>query len=411
MAVFWFLATLMTAVALAFVLVPLLRPRALRGPSEAESNLAVLRGQRREIEADVANGILPAAARDEALADLVERAQADLAAPDDLPKTFAREPWLATAIAVALPAFAFGTYLWLGMPAAADSRLLARGADRIDDAKIVAMVESLAKKVRDRPDDATGWALLARSMAALGRFPEASDAYAHLVKIAPGDPQILADYADALGMAQGGTLAGRPAELAKQALAIDPKHRKALALAGTAAMDAGDYASALQHWQALGAELTLGSEDELQVRAILDEVRLKATAAGKPLPAPPKGSAPSVPAATASISGSVSIAPQVASRLDGSETLFVFAREEGGPRMPLAVIRGSARQLPMVFALDDSMAMAPTARISQAKSVRVEARVSRSGSATPQPGDLAGMSAIVKPGARDVRVVVDKVLP
>jgi cytochrome c-type biogenesis protein CcmH len=341
----------------------------------------------------------------------VDRAQADLAAPDDHPRTVTREPWLAAAIAVALPAFAFGTYLQLGMPAAADSRLLARSADRIDDARIVAMVESLAKKVRDRPDDATGWALLARSMAALGRFPEASDAYAHLVKIAPGDPQILADYADALGMAQGGTLAGRPAELAKQALAIDPKHRKALALAGTAAMDAGDYATALQHWQALGAELAPGSEDELQVRAILDEVRLKATAAGKPLPAPPKGPAPSILAATASISGSVSIAPQVSSRLDGSETLFVFAREEGGPRMPLAVLRGSARQLPMAFALDDSMAMAPTARISQAKSVRVEARISRSGSANPQPGDLAGMSSIVKPGARDVRVVVDKVLP
>jgi cytochrome c-type biogenesis protein CcmH len=411
MAVFWILATLMTAVALAFVLVPLLRPRPLRGPSEAESNLAVLRGQRREIEADIANGTLSAAERDEALAELVERAQADLAAPDDHPGTSAQQPWLAAAIAVALPAFAFGTYLALGMPAAADSRLLARGADRIDDARIVAMVESLAKKVRDRPDDATGWALLARSMAALGRFPEASDAYAHLVKIAPGDPQILADYADALGMAQGGTLAGHPAELAKQALAIDPKHRKALALAGTAAMDAGDYASALQHWQALGAELTPGSEDELQVRAILDEVRLKAAASGKPLAAPAKGPAPSVPAAATSISGSVAIAPQVASRIDGSETLFVFAREEGGPRMPLAVLRGSARQLPMVFALDDSMAMAPTARISQAKSVRVEARISRSGSANPQPGDLAGMSAAVKPGARDVRVVVDKVLP
>src|SRR5262249_8893236 len=139
----------------------------------------------------------------------------------------------------------------------------------------------------------------------------------------------------------------------------------------------------------------------------------------KPLPevpkalasAPGRSSAPPPAAAGASIGGSISIAPQVASKIDGSETLFVFAREEGGPRMPLAVLKASARQLPLVFALDDSMAMTPAGRISQARSVRVEARISRSGSATPQPGDLTGTSAVVKPGTRDVKIVVDRVLP
>jgi len=416
MVVFWILAALMTAVALAFVLVPMLHPRALRGPSQSESNLAVLRAQRREIEADVANGTLPADVREEALAELVDRAQADLSTPDASVPSQGKRPWLAAAVvAVALPALAFGTYVAMGTPAAADPRLLARGTDRIDDARIVAMVESLAKKVRERPDDREGWALLARSMAALGRFQEATQAYAHLAKLAPTDPQVLADYADALGMAQGGTLAGRPAELARQALSIDPKHRKALALVATASMDAGDYAGATKHWQSLAAELTPGSEDELQVRAILDEVRLKAAASGRAIPEPPKAQtsvAMTAPgSAAASISGSVSIAPAIAAKVDGSETLFVFARAEGGPRVPLAVMRATARQLPMVFALDDTMAMAPNARISQARAVRVEARISRSGNATPQPGDLVGASAVVKPGARDVRVVVDKALP
>ncbi len=416
MVVFWILAALMTALALAFVLVPMLRARALRGPSQSESNLAVLRGQRREIEADIANGTLPADVREEALAELVDRAQADLSTPDPTTPAQLRPPWLAAAaIAVALPLLAFGTYVAMGTPAATDPKLLARGADKIDDARIVAMVESLAKKVRARPDDAQGWALLARSMAALGRFKESAQAYEHLAKLAPTDPQVLADYADALGMAQGGTLAGRPAELAGQALSIDPKHRKALALAATAAMDAGDYPGATKHWQVLTAELTPGSEDELQVRAILDEIKLKAAAAGQALPQPSK-KAPMVAATTpaaaaASVSGSVSIAPAIASKVDGTETLWVFARAEGGSRMPLAVLRATARQLPMVFALDDTMAMAPTARISQAQAVRVEARISRSGNATPQPGDLVGASAVVKPGARDVKVVVDKVQP
>src|SRR5258706_11127518 len=129
-------------------------------------------------------------------------------------------------------------------------------------------------------------------------------------------------------MAQGGTLAGRPTELAGQALSIDPKHRKALALAATAAMDAGDYPGARKHWQALAAELTPGSEDELQVRAILDEIKLKAAAAGQALPQPSKQAAKiaaTAPAAAAvSVSGSVSIAPAIAAKGEGTETLWGF---------------------------------------------------------------------------------------
>ena len=240
MALFWILASLMTVLALAFVLVPLLRGRARTGPSAREANLAALRAQRGEIDADVANGTLAASAREEALAELVDRAQADLAASGEAAPIAATKPWATAAIvAVALPAVAFGTYLALGAPAAIDPRVAAPAAAAAapDEAQITAMVESLALKVRERPDDAQGWALLARSMGALGRFRESADAYEHLVKLVPNEPQVLADYADALGMAQGRSLAGRPYELAREALAIDPKHHKALALAGTAAID------------------------------------------------------------------------------------------------------------------------------------------------------------------------------
>jgi cytochrome c-type biogenesis protein CcmH len=111
------------------------------------------------------------------------------------------------------------------------------------------------------------------------------------------------------------------------------------------------------------------------------------------------------------VTGSVALAPEIASRVSGGETLFIFARSEGGPRVPLAVVRATASELPMKFALDDSQAMAPGVNLSSAQSVRIEARVSRSGNAAPQPGDLAGTSAVVKPGARDVKIVIDKVVP
>jgi len=413
MLLFWVLATLMTAVALAFVLVPLLRTHRPAAPSVRDANLDVLRGQRREIEADVASGVLPADARDEALAELVARAQADLPADATCAPRIERRPWIAAGlVALALPALTFGVYLAVGTPGASDAKNVARQeSPPHDDPQILAMVENLAKKVRERPDDVQGWSLLARSMAALGRFQEAADAYAHLAKLTPGDPQVLADYADALGMAQGRRLAGKPYELVKAALAIDPKHRKSLALAGTAAMDAGDFTGALRYWQTLAAELPPGSDDAQQVANIMEEVRQRAVALGQPVPkAPAVAVAP--PAATGkSLAGSVTVAPEIAAKVSRSDTLFIFARAEGGGRVPLAVMRGNAGQLPMSFALDDSMAMAPGNNLSSAQAVRVEARITRSGNATPQSGDLVGRSDVVKPGARDVKVVVNQVVP
>jgi cytochrome c-type biogenesis protein CcmH len=249
-------------------------------------------------------------------------------------------------------------------------------------------------------------------MAALGRFQESADAYEHLAKLVPNDPQILADWADALGMAQGRTLRGRPRELAMKALEADPNHQKALALAATAAMDAGEFAASLGYWQRIAVQLPPGSEDAAKLESILAEVRGRAAAAGKPVAAPTAvAKAPAAAAQPKSVSGSVALDSALTAKVTGGETLFVFARAEGGPRMPLAILRSSAKQLPLQFALDDTMAMSPASTISSAAAVRIEARISRSGNATPQPGDLVGVSEVVKPGARGVKIVVDRVLP
>lgn len=438
MAVFWILATLMTIAALAFVLVPLLRAPARAAPSRVAANLDVLRSQRREIEADIANGTLPADAREEALSELVGRAGSDLEAPAPTPaQPQARKPWTVAAIAaLAVPLVAFGTYLAVGNPRASEGVAVAAAPQPHDptDAQIIGMVDNLAKKVRERPADAQGWALLARSTAAIGRFAQSAEAYEQLAKLVPGDAQVLADYADSLGMAQGRSLRGRPYELSREALRIDPKNRKALALSGTAAADAGDFPAAIGYWQRLAAELPPESPDHAQVQNILAEMRGRASAAGKAVPAAPPALAKAAPAAPAkappaapakapesapaptassasSVTGSVTVAPAMAGNVSGSETLFIFARAENGPRVPLAVLRKSARELPLQFALDDSQAMSPGMNLSSVASVRIEARISRTGNAVPQPGDLVGSSGVIKPGARDVRIVVDKVVP
>ena len=409
MAVFWMLAALMTAVALAFVLVPLVRGRPPSGPTAVEANLEALRGQRRELEADIASGVVPAEARNEALAELIQRAEADLAAPTKAASTEQRTPWPAVAAAaIGIPVIAFGVYLAIGAPTAADPRVA--NAATMDTKNVADLVERLAQKVRERPDDAKGWALYARSTAALGRYEESAKAYEHVMGLIPGDAQVMADYADVLGMVQGRSLAGRPFEIVKNALMIDPRNTKALALAATAAMELGNFVESIGYWERLAALVPPGSDDEKEVREVIAELRTRAG-----IPAAAKSAVAQAPAPAAqpgkSVSGVVTVAPEIASKIASTDTLFVFARSEGGPRAPLAVLRGSAKELPLRFALDDTMAMSPQWSLSRASDVRIEARVSKSGNAAPQPGDVVGTSAVVKPGARDVRIVIDKVLP
>ena len=412
MAVFWTLAGLMTALALAFVLVPLLRARPPQGPSAMEANLEALRGQRRELEADIAAGIIPAEAREQALDELVRRADADLAANPPAVVADRAKPWIpAAVVGVFIPALAFGLYLAIGAPLAADPRIA--NAGNMDQKSVEELIDRLAIKVKERPDDARGWALLARSTAAMGRFDESARAFEHLAKLTPNDAQVLADYADALGMAQGQKLSGKPMELTQKALALEPTNKKALALAATASMEMGRNAEAISYWERLAALVTPGSDDEKEVQQVIAELRGTSAPPPAAMAAAPKSAAPSPVAGGAgkSVSGVVTVAPQLASRIAAGDTLFVFARAEGGPRAPLAVLRGSAKELPLRFALDDTMAMSPQWSLSKASDVRIEARVSKSGNAMPQPGDVTGMSGVVKPGAKDVRIVLDKVLP
>jgi cytochrome c-type biogenesis protein CcmH len=441
MVTFWLVAALLVAAALAFVLLPLLRSRSRSGPTLREANLAVLRGQRQEIENDVALGVLPRESRESALAELAARAEEDLTAAEAAFSAPTGRPWAVAAIfGVLIPAGAVGLYLWVGAPEATDpQRLAALKADAPPgDHQIEEMVQALEEKMKGRPDDAEGWLLLARSYAATGKMQKAAEAYARVAKLVPNDANILADYADALGASRGRNLSGEPTEIVMRALKADPTHPKALALAGTAKLNSGEFAESLTYWERLYAVVAPGSGDANQVREIIEDVRARAAAAGKPLPPskalaaapaapapaaagkaphPPMGtaaaSADKAPAAVPgkSVSGTVKLAPALAGKVTATDTLFIYARAETGSRIPLAILRGGAGELPKAFELDDSMGMTPTARLSATPSVVIEARVSKAGGAVAQPGDLIGTSAPVAPGAKGVAIVIDRAVP
>ena len=189
----------------------------------------------------------------------------------------------------------------------------------------------------------------------------------------------------------------------KQALKINPNQWKALAMAGTAAFDRKDYKGALVYWEQLLASLPPESQFRQTLTASIDEARQLGIRPGA-LPAP-------LPAAADGVRGTVSLSLALAASVKPTDTVFIFTRAAEGSRQPIAAVRRQVSELPAQFTLDDSQSMSAEMKLSSFREVVVGARISKSGSATPQSGDLQGISQKVKVGATDVAVVIDSVVP
>ena len=379
MILFGAIAALLAALVLARLFWP---ARARREVSARDANVSIYRDQLRELDADLAAGKIAREDHERSRLEVEHRALDDVAVSE----APARRPVVPWPVVMVIPVAAIAVYLLVGSP-----RIIDREAEQAVTAQqIESMVARLAAKLRDNPDDADGWKLLGRSYYVLGRFGESAAAYAHAATRAPRDAQLLADFADSLAMARGQTMLGEPEKLALRAVEIDPKNLKALALAGTAAFERKDFARAAAFWQRMLPLVPPDSEDSRAIQANIDEALAL------------KGSRV--------LRGEVRLADKLKGSVSPDDVVFVFARAAEGPPMPLAVLRKKVRDLPITFALDDSMAMAPQAKLSGFPKVVISARVSKSGSAAPQAGDLQGASRPVANDASGVRVVIDTVL-
>ena len=400
MTAFWVIAALLAAGALAFVLPPLLRRRrAAPGAGAEATNVAVYRDQLRELDTDLAAGTLARDQYDEARRELEARLLADVQGGAAAPRAAATGRIAAIAAGIAIPVASILIYLAVGNPGALAPETESHGITR---QQIEGLVDRLAARMKENPEDATGWVMLGRSYAVLDRFPEAASAYANAVKRSQPDAQLLADYADALAMAQGQRLQGEPERLIAEALKIDPRNVKALALAGTAAFENKDFKGAIAQWRKILAIVPADSDMADSIRDSIADAQQLAGGAVEAQPAPARAAASSA----GTVSGTVRLDPALAARVAPGDTVFVFARATEGPRVPLAVLRKQARELPVAFTLDDTMAMAPGMKLSAHARVVVGARVSKSGQPAPQPGDFEGLSAPVNVGASGVNVVI-----
>jgi cytochrome c-type biogenesis protein CcmH len=415
MTIFIIAAVLLVGAALLFIVPPLLRRDAAEGAVRRKAlNISVYRDQLAEMERDLQNDVLTPEqyqlGRQELERRLLEDvADAPAAGATPAPPRAARAS--AVMLAVLIPLLAGGGYLLLGAPGLLSPQpapMTAAGGAGDMAHQINQMVTRLEQRLANEPDNAEGWAMLGRSYLVLERFDDARAALEKAVALKLQTPDLLVDYADALAMTGGQSLEGRPLELINQALALDPNNHKALWLAGTAAYERADYRGALDYWRRLYA---LVPKDSEAARAMESNI---AEAEGLLGEVPRAGAAPSGPAArtAAAVRGTVRLDQALRARVQDTDTVFVFAQAPSGPRLPLAVMRAQVKDLPLQYALDDSMAMDPSMNLSRFSEVVVVARISKGDSAAPQSGDLQGRSTLVRPSAAAAAdVVISEVVP
>lgn len=297
MIVFWLVCAVFVAIALAFVLPPLLQAAGKKADigGEKEANIAVYRDQISELETDLANGIVSREQYHQDREEIERRLLEDVGSSGDVlsrpPQPARGSRGAVYAVALALPILAVALYLRIGNPnasptlptASQPSAMVPNAAGPNGDPsqqRIEANVASLAKRLEQNPGDADGWKMLARSYTSLGRYDEANAAYAKASTLKPNDADLLADYAFTLSMTSGQKLQGQPVELVNKALQLDPENPKALELAGIAAFEAGDYRRAIDYWQKLMTRVPANSEVAESLSQRINEAETRAGNAG-----------------------------------------------------------------------------------------------------------------------------------
>jgi cytochrome c-type biogenesis protein CcmH len=432
---FIIVAILMVAAALAWILWPLLRPANRKSIEQRVANLTIFKDQFADLDADLMRGSISQDQYGEARSEL-ERRMLDEARAEKTVAAPAPAARFKTALVLAavIPIVAGLLYAKLGAPDAFSPLATAtQDQHQLTGAQVEEMTAKLAARLEKEPDNVDGWVMLARTYYSQRRFEEASRAYEKLTALLPNEPALYADYADALAMAQGRKIAGKPLELVNKALALDPNQWKALAMAGTEAFDRKDFKAAVDYWERLKAS-SAGEPIAQQIQGSIDEARrlgglppspdagaapmaaAKATpapmAAAKSTPAPAAAGKPSAPAgAGTNVSGTVTLSAELKAKAGPNDAVYVFARPADGSKMPIAITRAQVKDLPLKFTLDDSTSMSKDIKISGFEQVIVAARVSKSGSAMPASGDFEGLTKPVKVGSSGLALTIDRVLP
>lgn len=415
----WTLVACLTIAALLPVLWPLLTRRTPNTSAVSHDTgplVAVYRDRRRELEREQAAGRLTAdeaqAAIDELVAQMARELPADAESAGTASQRGSSMPARAAAIAIALlvPTSALMVYFALGTPELATDELQA-GDGEIDERKLDQMIADLERRVRGNPDDGEAWMMLAGARKFRGQPAEANQAFEEALRRVPPNARLLAEFAESLALTRDGRFDGRPIALLEQALRLDPDDPKAIALMGAAQFQAGNLQAARENLRRLLDSMPPDQQQRDALRDVLARIDARIAAGdGSPSATEAPASSRAIAPGAEAVTGRVELDPALADRARTARTLFIVARSPVGPRVPYAVLRIDNPVLPLDFRLDDSLAMDPSRRLSGADQVVIEARLSASGNAIRQPGDLYGESKPLRPGQQGLGLRIDQVV-
>jgi len=407
-----------------------------------QTNAAVYRSQMAELDEERSLGLISQdewrQSRDELAARLLQdagpgseglSAATDVSAQTVVKRTGSAalaKPWvLLFSFIVLIPTSSMVLYSILGQPAALDPLAISQGIDSPQDVtpeKLTTMATAITRRLQDEPNNMEGWVMLARVQRAREHFDESAIALRKALSLSRDD-NLSIELAEVLAQQNKGVFAGEPWSIIQKVLAADPHHLNALLLAGSASFSELNFQSALRFWERAREVVAVDSPDAPELdRAIAqarDKLGLppiparavnndKTSAAASPATA--KASRAPESATRTSISGRVSLAPEMAAKVAPTDTVFIYATPVAGSRMPVAIVKISANQLPYDFVLDDSTAMNPAVKLSGMEEVTVRARISKSGNAMAQPNDLGVSVTPVKPGSTGLNLMVREAL-
>jgi len=388
---FWVIVAAMTGLALLMIVPALLKQENTENSVLDEENIAIARQRLVELKAQLVSGALTDIQYQEQYSELEAALNDDL----DLSKKDIQDnksgKWMIFPIFLGVPVLAASLYMALGNFDAIEKvntgQTVVQQNSKVPD--VNAMVAGLAERLKQQPDDPEGWLMLGRSYKYMQQYDKAAEAFAQAHRLMGDQTDLLLQYADSLAMAQKGSLKGKATELVLKAVKQSPDNQTALWLAGMAKAEVGDYAQALQYWQKLQKMFPPESKSYQEVTNLITQIQdqqpgLQAEKTALTDDENRKIGKP------AELQVKVNLSQQLKDKVSPEDTVFIYAQAMNGPKMPLAIVKEQVKNLPLTVALSDQQAMTPMMKLSSFEQVKIIARVSKSGSAIPQPGDLIG---------------------
>ena len=385
-------ALLLLILVLLFLLRPFFFAGKVPATSRRQMNTSIYRDELDKLELERTSGSIDEEAYELGHAEMRQRLFQDTNEEDDQ-AVLGSSKKTVIGLCIFIFALSSGFYFFLGdAPQVAQQKL----DQPMTQESVEKMVSEFALKMEKEPENLKGWAMLARSYQILGRYDEAAKAFGRAGSFVDSDPQLLADYADVLVSNANGNFSGKPLQLINKALKLDPNNLLALWLSGTVAFNAGNYLAAVQSWESLQKLLPPQSDEARSIGASIAQAQSK----GKLIA--------STPISKQAVSGTVEISPALKAKVKSTDIVMVIARKPG-ERMPVAVLKVGVSDFPMRFEINDALAMNPNSLFSQLVEVSIEVRISKSGMAMPEPGDLISTPQTIKVGSSNIRLLVNQV--